>query len=271
MVTTGALLHGDVAAPSRLRSGRAAGRAAARRQRAGRPGGLRAARRALGLRRDQPQLRLPERARAARRLRRLPDGRAGAGRRLRAGDARRGRACRSPSSTGSASTASRATPSCATSSAPSPTAAARCSSSMRATPGCTASARRRTASCRRCATRSSPRSSRTSRRSTFVAQRRHPQRRRRSSEHLGTVDGVMVGRAAYHHPWDLADWDARFFGAPGPSAVARRGRGRDGRLHGAPASRPASRGRTRRATCSALRNGQPGARRWRQVWSRSRG
>ena len=32
--------------------------------------------RALGLRRDQPQLRLPERARAARRVRRLPDGRA---------------------------------------------------------------------------------------------------------------------------------------------------------------------------------------------------
>ena len=39
MVTTGALLHGDVAAPSRLRSGRASGRAAARRQRAGRPRG----------------------------------------------------------------------------------------------------------------------------------------------------------------------------------------------------------------------------------------
>ena len=47
------------------------------------------ARRALGLRRDQPQLRLPVRARADRQLRRVPDGRAGARRRLRARDARR--------------------------------------------------------------------------------------------------------------------------------------------------------------------------------------
>ena len=39
---------------------------------------------ALGLRRDQPQLRLPVRARADRQLRRVPDGRARAGRALRA-------------------------------------------------------------------------------------------------------------------------------------------------------------------------------------------
>ena len=32
--------------------------------------------------------------------------------------------------------------------------------------------------------------------------------------HLAGVDGVMVGRAAYHQPWDLAGWDARFFAAP---------------------------------------------------------
>src|SRR6476660_2653661 len=34
-------------------------------------------------------------------------------------------------------------------------------------------------------------------------------------QHLGAVDGVMVGRAAYHQPWDLAEWDARFFATPG--------------------------------------------------------
>ncbi len=31
-------------------------------------------------------------------------------------------------------------------------------------------------------------------------------------EHLGAVDGVMLGRAAYHDPWLLADVDTRLFG-----------------------------------------------------------
>ncbi|AXK39373.1 tRNA dihydrouridine(20/20a) synthase DusA [Crenobacter cavernae] len=31
--------------------------------------------------------------------------------------------------------------------------------------------------------------------------------------HLEHVDGVMVGREAYHNPWVMADWDARFYGA----------------------------------------------------------
>ena len=34
------------------------------------------------------------------------------------------------------------------------------------------------------------------------------------AEQLAHVDGVMLGREAYHHPWSMADWDARFFGAP---------------------------------------------------------
>nr|WP_294864453.1 tRNA dihydrouridine(20/20a) synthase DusA [uncultured Pseudogulbenkiania sp.] len=29
--------------------------------------------------------------------------------------------------------------------------------------------------------------------------------------HLQHVDGVMVGREAYHNPWLMADWDARFY------------------------------------------------------------
>ncbi len=82
------------AAASRFRSGRAAGGAAARRQRARGARGGGAAGRALGLRRDQPQLRLPERAGAARLVRRLPDGRARARGRLRQGDARRRQRCR---------------------------------------------------------------------------------------------------------------------------------------------------------------------------------
>jgi tRNA-dihydrouridine synthase A len=29
---------------------------------------------------------------------------------------------------------------------------------------------------------------------------------------LQHVDGVMIGREAYHHPWSMADWDAQFWG-----------------------------------------------------------
>lgn len=32
------------------------------------------------------------------------------------------------------------------------------------------------------------------------------------SEALAHVDGVMVGREAYHNPWWLADWDAAYWG-----------------------------------------------------------
>nr|WP_275405039.1 tRNA dihydrouridine(20/20a) synthase DusA [Crenobacter caeni] len=31
--------------------------------------------------------------------------------------------------------------------------------------------------------------------------------------HLKHVDGVMVGREAYHNPWLMAEWDERFYGA----------------------------------------------------------
>lgn len=31
--------------------------------------------------------------------------------------------------------------------------------------------------------------------------------------HLAHVDGVMIGREAYHNPWMMANWDARYYGA----------------------------------------------------------
>ena len=34
------------------------------------------------------------------------------------------------------------------------------------------------------------------------------------AEQLESVDGVMVGREAYHNPWWLAQWDSEFFGEP---------------------------------------------------------
>src|SRR5690606_24108650 len=41
-----------------------------------------------------------------------------------------------------------------------------------------------------------------------------------AKSHLGTFDGVMIGREAYHNPWMLADADALIFGAA-PNARSR--------------------------------------------------
>jgi tRNA-dihydrouridine synthase A len=35
--------------------------------------------------------------------------------------------------------------------------------------------------------------------------------------HLEHVDGVMLGREAYHNPWVMADWDRRFYGDDTPA------------------------------------------------------
>ncbi|HEY2560907.1 MAG TPA: tRNA dihydrouridine(20/20a) synthase DusA [Caldimonas sp.] len=84
--------------------------------------------------------------------------------------------------------------------------------------------------------------------------------------HLAEIDGVMVGRAAYHHPWELIEWDARFLGASGGQPVrddveaAMVGYMEQLVARGEPWSH-ASR------HMLGLRNGEPGARRWRRVWS----
>jgi tRNA-dihydrouridine synthase A len=87
-------------------------------------------------------------------------------------------------------------------------------------------------------------------------------------EQLAAVDGVMVGRAAYHEPWRLAGWDARFFGAPAPAAAVSREAAEDAAVaymaRQAEAGEPWSRIARH---LLGLWNGQPGARRWRQVWS----
>ena len=84
-------------------------------------------------------------------------------------------------------------------------------------------------------------------------------------QHLSELDGVMVGREAYHNPWLLTEWDA----ATGHHTAAK---SRDQvealmvehmetqALNGVPwfaVSRH----------MLGLRHGQPGARKWRQVWS----
>jgi len=86
-------------------------------------------------------------------------------------------------------------------------------------------------------------------------------------EHLRLLDGAMIGREAYHNPWWLAEWDAQFFGAA-PAACTRESveaqmcdyMAREAAEHGTPWP-------TIARHMLGLRNGLPGARRWRQVWS----
>lgn len=87
------------------------------------------------------------------------------------------------------------------------------------------------------------------------------------AEQLQQLDGVMLGREAYHKPWWLASWDAEFYGAA-PSTLTReaveqqlvdymrRVAAEDGTLWYAVARH-----------MLGLRHGLPGARSWRQVWS----
>ncbi len=86
---------------------------------------------------------------------------------------------------------------------------------------------------------------------------------------LAEVDGAMVGRHAYHEPWSMTRWDVRFFGAP-PLEISRDA------VEAAMVAymtRLAARGEPWQHASRHmidLRHGEPGARRWRQVWSDAR-
>jgi tRNA-dihydrouridine synthase A len=86
-------------------------------------------------------------------------------------------------------------------------------------------------------------------------------------EQLQRLDGVMLGREAYHNPWWLASWDEAFFGeAPfeGTRESVEAG------LVDYMARQQRERGTSWYSVARhmlGLRNGLPGARRWRQVWS----
>jgi tRNA-dihydrouridine synthase A len=85
---------------------------------------------------------------------------------------------------------------------------------------------------------------------------------------LSEADGVMLGRDAYHHPWSMAAWDTRFLGATEAAANDRAEvelamvayMEREAAAHGTPWHSIARH-------MMGLWNGAPGARRWRQVWS----
>ncbi len=98
------------------------------------------------------------------------------------------------------------------------------------------------------------------------------------ADQLRHVDGVMVGREAYHNPWVMTNWDAQFWpcalGQSAGSATATAApltreaveaamvdyMATQLTAHGTPWSHIARH-------MLGLRNGTPGARRWRQVWS----
>ncbi len=91
------------------------------------------------------------------------------------------------------------------------------------------------------------------------------------AEQLQHIDGVMLGREAYHNPWALVEWDDAFLAEGGASDVTNSTREqiestmcdymqREMHAHGTPWSAIARH-------MLGLRHGLPGSRRWRQVWS----
>jgi tRNA-dihydrouridine synthase A len=101
--------------------------------------------------------------------------------------------------------------------------------------------------------------------------------------HLAHVDGVMLGREAYHNPWIMTEWDERFLTPPSPQPSPTRVEGvsrdeieahmieymqrvchkekseRDGLMY--PSAYSVAR------HMLGLRHGQAGARAWKQKWS----
>ncbi|MDQ1260481.1 MAG: tRNA-dihydrouridine synthase [Pseudomonadota bacterium] len=84
---------------------------------------------------------------------------------------------------------------------------------------------------------------------------------------LQHVDGVMVGREAYHNPWWMAHWDSLYFGAPERHLSMEAVEDamvdymeREAAQYGTPWYAIARH-------MLGLRHGLSGARRWRQVWS----
>jgi tRNA-dihydrouridine synthase A len=87
------------------------------------------------------------------------------------------------------------------------------------------------------------------------------------AEQLQQLDGVMVGREAYHNPWWLSQWDEAFYG-DAPNGLTREAVEEE--MVAYMAREAAEHGTSWYSIARhmlGLRHGLPGARRWRQVWS----
>ena len=86
-------------------------------------------------------------------------------------------------------------------------------------------------------------------------------------QHLAQVDGVMLGRQAYHEPWWMSGWDAGFWR---DAAAPQKERDDIEELMVNYMEQLAASGQPWGHAARhivGLRNGQAGARRWRQAWS----
>ena len=87
------------------------------------------------------------------------------------------------------------------------------------------------------------------------------------TEHLQHVDGVMVGREAYHHPWIMSSWDEKFLG--GKACTLSQDEVEEQMI--AYMAREAVEDGTPWSAIArhmlGLHHGRRGSRLWRQVWS----
>jgi tRNA-dihydrouridine synthase A len=88
------------------------------------------------------------------------------------------------------------------------------------------------------------------------------------NEHLKHVDGVMIGREAYHNPYWMASWDAEFYGDHASHTPSREEI--EAQMCDYMARRKAQFDTAWHSVARhmlGLRHGQAGSRGWRQVWS----
>jgi tRNA-dihydrouridine synthase A len=86
-------------------------------------------------------------------------------------------------------------------------------------------------------------------------------------EQLEHLDGVMIGREAYHNPWFLAAWDAQFHGASERDITREWAEEQMVAYMEQEAAQHGTNWYSIARHMLGLRNGLPGARKWRQVWS----